>query len=249
MDVDYYIDKVENFSKLPQKQRVKLLSYFHLICTQTETFSVQNIREVFEKHKLESPSNINREITALSSSKPKILIKNGLQYAFERSAKKELDEIYLSNSHSQIISTKLRELLIKINSAEQKSFLEEAISCFEIKSFRAAVVMAWLLAIDTIYEFILREKIIEFNSAVQLQGKYKKLIISSKDHFSEIKESDFIEILRTGKLISNDIRKILVEKLEFRNTCAHPNQIVIKETKVIAYIEDLIENIILKFKA
>jgi hypothetical protein len=125
--------------------------------------------------------------------------------------------------------------------------LEEAISCFEIKSFRAAVIMTWLLTMDTIYEYVLSRKLSEFNNAIQLQGKYKKIIVKVKDNFSDIKESDFIELLRVAKIISNDTRKILDEKLDFRNTCAHPNSVIIRESKAISFLEDVIENIVLKF--
>ena len=96
--------------------------------------------------------------------------------------------------------------------------------------------MSWLLAIDTIYEFVLKNKLTEFNNAIQTHGKYKKIIITNKDNFSDIKESDFIELLRVAKIISNDTRKILDEKLAFRNTCAHPNTVIIKESKAISFI-------------
>lgn len=107
--------------------------------------------------------------------------------------------------------------------------------------------MSWLLTIDTIYEFVIKTKLIEFNIAVQSHGKYKKIIFSSKDQFSDVKETDFIELLRVSGIITNDTRKILVEKLDFRNTCAHPNSVTIKETKAIAFIEDIIDNVVIKF--
>lgn len=62
-----------------------------------------------------------------------------------------------------------------------------------------------------------------------------------------LKESKFIEICRSANVISNEVRKILDEKLGIRNTCAHPNSIVISESKSTSFIEDLIENVMLKF--
>jgi hypothetical protein len=247
MKIADFLDKSDGFNKLTQKERVRLMSYFYIVIENTDEFTVKQITQCFTDNNLNLPANISREFTSLSESKPKVFIKRNKNFVFERSAKKVLDEIYLSNTHSQVISTTLRDLLHKVKSTEQKSFLEEAISCFEIKSYRASIVMSWLLAMDTIYEYIIKKKIVEFNSAIQLQGKYKKIIIATKDQFGEFKESDFIEILRVAKLISNDQRKILVEKLDFRNTCAHPNSIVIKESKAISFIEDIVENVIIKF--
>jgi hypothetical protein len=72
--------------------------------------------------------------------------------------------------------------------------------------------------------------------------------VAAQDDFLEIRdESAFIEILRSATIITNDVRKILDEKLGFRNTCAHPNDIVIPESKVLAAIEDLVYNVVLKY--
>jgi len=199
------------------------------------------------KEGLKEPSNINREFSNLTSIKPPIFLKRKDGYIFERDAKNKMVGVYLGGQNVSRVSTTLRSLPSKLTSNQQKIFLEECILCFEIGAYRSSVVMCWLLTIDTIYEYILKYKMSEFNAAVQLHGKYKKLTIASKDDFNDIKESDFIELLRVSKLISNDTRKILDEKLHFRNTCAHPNSIVIKDSKAIAFIEDLVENIIQKY--
>jgi hypothetical protein len=63
----------------------------------------------------------------------------------------------------------------------------------------------------------------------------------------DIPEFVFIEVCRSAKLISNDVRKILDEKLGVRNTCAHPSGVEIHKTKVINFIEDLVDNILTKY--
>lgn len=247
LKISELLDKVDNFEKLTQKEQVKLLSFFFCVENGTDSFLPSQIKDCFERENLRLPANTTNEFIKLSKEKPSVFIKKGGGYSFERNARKNLENIYLGTIHKQEISTTLRELITKITSKEQQTFLEEAISCFEIKSYRAAILMAWLLAIDTIYEYILKQKLSEFNNAIQTHGKYKKIVVSSKDNFTEMKESDFIEILRIAKIISGDTRKILDEKLNFRNTCAHPNSVIIKETKAIAFIEDIVENIVLKF--
>lgn len=241
------LDKVEGFENLTQKEQVKLMSFFFCVEHQVDSFLPSQIRSCFENESLRVPANVNNEVKKLTDEKPPTFVKKGSRYTFERNAKKSLESVYLGSTHKQIISTTLRELIPKLKSKEQQSFLEEAISCFEIKSFRASIVMAWLLTMDTIYEFVLTKKLSEFNNAIQEHGKYKKIVISIKDNFSDIKESDFIELLRIAKIVSNDTRKILEEKLAFRNTCAHPNTVVIKETKAISFVEDIIENVVEKF--
>jgi hypothetical protein len=249
LTVNELLNRVTDFDDLTQKEQVKLVSFFHCVEHDKERFNQSDIKNEFDKHKLFQPSNLSREFSNLSKTKPPIFVSNGKGIAFHRTAKKNLEESFLGLKHRQDVSIVLRELLDKVSGNEQKMFLEEAISCFEIKSFRAAIILTWLLTIDTLYEFILRPKnLSNFNLAIQKHGKYKKIKIINKDDFSEIKESDFIELMRVAKLISNDRRKILDEKLGIRNSCAHPNSILIKEYKAIAFIQDLVTNIILKFQ-
>jgi hypothetical protein len=42
------------------------------------------------------------------------------------------------------------------------------------------------------------------------------------------------------------MKKILDEKLDFRNTCAHPNDIIVGDAKLVSFVEDLVHNVILR---
>lgn len=248
MTIANYIDIVEDFDLLSQREQVKLLSFFFTIVNNKEFFGTSDIRKCFEENNLSIPANISSELLLLSKAKPQILVKKDRSYVFHRTEKKSLESKFIGSKHKLHISNTLRGLIPEIIRNEQKSFLKEAINCFEIKAYRASILMSWLLTMDVIYEYVISHKLTEFNSAIQAHGKYKKVIFTKKDDFSEMKESDFIEVLRTAKIISNDIRKILIEKLDFRNTCAHPNTVVIKESKAISVIDDLIENVIFKYQ-
>ena len=48
--------------------------------------------------------------------------------------------------------------------------------------------------------------------------------------------------------ISKDVRKILDTSLGVRNSCAHPSGITVKNTKVISFVEDLVDNVVLKYE-
>lgn len=249
MTVSELLDLVDDFENLIQKEQVKLLAFFHCIEYSKDYFSTSDIRAEFEKHSLSLPTNIHNEILRLKKEKPAILISNKQGLSFQRKAKKNLEELYLGKSHKREVSVTLRDLLEHVNGNEQKVFLEEAITCFEVKAFRASIIMVWLLTIDTLYEFILKPaNLSKFNNAIQIHGKYKKITIVKKDDFNDIKESDFIELLRVAKIISNDIRKILDEKLGIRNSSAHPNTLKIEDYKAIAFIQDLVKNVIEKIK-
>ena len=56
-----------------------------------------------------------------------------------------------------------------------------------------------------------------------------------------------IELLRAAGLISNDVRKVLDEKLGIRNSAAHPSDLVFDGHKATEFSSDLIQNVLLKF--
>ena len=248
MTIHNFIEKVKNFDKLPQKEQIKKLAYFYCVVNNVEDFTTKQISEEFLLQKLEMPKGISSLIPNLAKNKPLSFIKTKNGYTLHRNLKKEFDKIYLEVYETEI-AFRLRELISKVKSKEQQMFLEEAIKCFETKCYRASIIMTWLLSIDVIYEYVLQpSNLLLFNNAIQSHGKYKKITINKKDDFSDLKETDFIELLRVAKLISNDIRKILDEKLGFRNSCAHPNTIVVDELKSMTFIKDLVINVIEKFQ-
>jgi bifunctional non-homologous end joining protein LigD len=140
----------------------------------------------------------------------------------------------------------IASLLNKVNRPDAKHFLEEAHLCLRANAPRAAIVMTWIVVIDHIYEYVLTHKLSDFN--LELAKKNWKITsVTTKDDFSEIKkEKDFIELCRAANVFSNDVRKILDEKLGIRNTAGHPSTVTVHGTKAANFIEDLVENVILK---
>ena len=97
---------------------------------------------------------------------------------------------------------------------------------------------------------MLNKKLTEFNS-VLANNKDKRVKVTSVaqiDDFGDMPESKFIEFCRTAKIISNDVRKILETKLGIRNSSAHASSVSIGKAKVIDYVEDLVDNVVLKFR-
>lgn len=248
MTIHTLIEKTDNFDKLSQKEQIKRIAYFYCLVNNLDEFSTKIIKDEFINQKLNVPSGISSLIPQLAKDKPISFLKTKNGYSFHRTAKKNFDNIY-NDAHEIEISNKLRDLLSKVKSKEQKSFLDEAIKCFEVKAYRASIIMSWLITMDVLYEFILiPSNLAIFNSSIQTHGKYKKITIVKKDDFADIKESDFIELLRVSKFISNDIRKILDEKLGLRNSSAHPNTINFEELKTMSFIKDLVTNVIEKYQ-
>jgi hypothetical protein len=143
----------------------------------------------------------------------------------------------------------IASLLKKVSRPDAKSFLEEANICIRANAPRAAIVMTWIVVIDHLYEYVLAKKLSDFNRELAKKN-WKLTFVASKDDFAEIKkERDFIELCRAADVFNNDVRKILDEKLGIRNTAGHPSTVTVHGTKAVNFVEDLVENVILKLNS
>ncbi len=197
------------------------------------------------------PRRLGSRLVQLSSRKTSPLLRvTGHKYALSLFGQKEIQE-YLETTQGSAPRPPLPALTAlvgKISGDAEQRFLAEAIACLEVDARRAAVVMVWLMTLDHLQRYVLAHKLQDFNTAWAARGDYRGHPIVSQDDFPEVRdESAFIEILRSAKIITKDIKRILDEKLGFRNTCAHPNDIVIPDSKVLAAIEDLVYNVVLKY--
>jgi len=185
----------------------------------------------------------------LSRGKTAPIVKYGPgAYALSVFGQKELQDYLGVTQGTPAGQSALTALVGKIAGDAEQRFLAEAIACVDVKARRAAVVMVWAMTVDHLERFILSHKLPEFNSAWARRADCRGRTIAGQDDFLEIRdERTFIEILRSATIITNDVKKILDEKLGFRNTCAHPNDIVIPDSKVLSAIEDLVYNVILKY--
>jgi hypothetical protein len=143
----------------------------------------------------------------------------------------------------------LIELPSKISDLAERSFLDEAVRCFRCKAFRAAIVMTLNLAYDHLCGYVLTtpNRLADFN--LHLPKSFPKARISAVNNrgdFTELKESEVLQVCRSANVITNDIFKIFKEKLDKRNTAAHPSTVEIAPHTAEEYIIDLITNSILK---
>ncbi len=145
------------------------------------------------------------------------------------------------------VTKKLSDLVQKIKDPQERLFLEEAIRCYQVGAYRATVVMLWVLTMDHLQKHILSDHLSEFNKVLATHGDKKMKSIGFYDDFSELKETRVIELIRNAGIISNDVRKILDEKLGIRNSAGHPSGVTISGHKTTEFALDLIENVLLKY--
>jgi hypothetical protein len=248
MTLEEYIATVADFDEYTASEKIDYFAYYLMIVESVDVFSPIQIKKCFEKIHSRPYSNISDYLIRKSSGKGAPFIKSKAGYRLERSRLREIEKELGVAPHVSAASSSLRGHVRQGMSGTAEAFIVEAISCYEHKLYRSAIIMTWLFAMDSIFEYILSKKASEFNAAYQADSSNKKgLQISSKDDFAELKESKLIEICRSANIITNDVRKILDTKLGIRNTCAHPSAVKILDVKCADFITDLLDNVIAKY--
>ena len=136
----------------------------------------------------------------------------------------------------------LRAHLQKRTSKDTRAFVEEAVSCFERKLYRSAVVLTWIGAISVIYEHVVANKLAEFNAeALKRDAKWRPA--KNADGLGRIGEFDFLQICQALGVIGKNVREELEVCLKLRNGCGHPNSLKVAESRVAAHIETLMQNV------
>jgi len=151
------------------------------------------------------------------------------------------------------ISTKevalgLRSHLEKISNPDNREFVKEAIGCLEADLKRSAVVMSWIGAISIVYDYVVANRLADFNArASQVNTKWKTAV--TKDDLAKMREEEFLDIIAHLSIIGGNVKEELKSSLRLRNSCGHPNSYKVGKHQVEAHIEFLILNVYEKFQA
>lgn len=244
-----FLSRVKDADKLTDKGLVDFFVYFLTVEEKQTSANVTAIANCFVECDLTPPARIAPYLSEGLTSKPQRFVKADGGYKLHRNFREALSVFLNGRREKAQIGSQLRKLVGQLPNAAENEFLKETIDCFEAGANRATVIMCWILTVDHLIELVLRKHLVAFNGklAKELDKRVRVSKITSKDDFSDIPENKFIELLRASGVISNDVRKILDSKLGIRNSSAHPSGISIKASKVIDFVDDLLENVLLKY--
>lgn len=245
--VNRFYNSIDDGANLSQASLVELFVYFLTVEIGQEIATPRQVAECFTACDLVVPGNVSARLSEGLKGKPPKYIRTKTGYKLQRHMREALSKKLGAETVTAQTSATLRSLEHKLPAGADKEFLKEALDCFEVGANRAAIVMTWILAMDHLFAYILAHKLSDFNAALSKDKGVKLTSVSQRDDFTEIKETKFIELCRAAGIISNDVRKILDQKLGTRNSCAHPSGVIVNKSKVIDFVEDLVDNVILKF--
>ena len=249
--VNRFYRSIEDAEHLSQTSLIELFVYFLTVEIAEMAATQRLIDSCFENCELAVPVRTSARLSEGLRTNPPRFIKVEGGYRLERRARDALSSRLGGESIAVETEATLRQLEHKIPEGPTKAFLKETIDCFEAGAGRATIVMAWILTMDHLYEHVLAHRRSVFNASLSKDADKRIRIsaVSKRDDFSEMPESKFIELCRSANIISNDVRKILDQKLGTRNSSAHPSGVRVGKVKVIDFVDDLVNNVILKYPA
>jgi hypothetical protein len=249
--LEEFAQQIPDFNRWSFAQKIRAFAWYVQTQGGKAHFQPADVSECFNKLGLERPSAVGPFFTNMMRSKPKQLLKSSKGYALERRVKEEFDAAYGQREATIVVDKMLSDLPGKIPGIEERAFLDETLTCFRHKAFRAAIVMAWNLAYDHFMRWILSnpKRLNDFNT--QLPLSYRKADvkeIKTVDDFTLLLESQVLNIAFKANVLSKNCFKLMNEKLTRRNIAAHPSDVLISQLTAEEFIKDLVENIVLKLK-
>jgi hypothetical protein len=248
MDLQDLIYQVAGFDALSPREKMGLFAWWLHVHGGKEVFEPSDIKACYDKLHL-SQINIAMNLNRMADAKPPDLLRERKGFRLGRAVRTELDAKY-GVHHSVIAVDKiLTELPAKVPSIDERAFLQEALTCYRSKAFRACIVMVWNLAYSHLLDWLLAEptRLATFNATITKRYPKKTgLTISKYDDFTdELKEREVIEICSSGNLINSSVFKILKDKLDRRNIVAHPASVVVVQHQADDTASELVNNVVL----
>lgn len=206
---------------------------------------LQGIEPVLSSPSFVETYEADKKNAWIEAKKSFVLIVDAIIKIVERD---QIESIRILSSVDKIALRNLASIKNQINISEEADFYTEVIKCYEVGAFRSAIVMMWNLTMNHLFDYTLKHKLNEYNTALNSKFGSRAKLVSTKEDFSNYRESDIIEVLKISGVVDKNIRKILDNKLGVRNTFAHPSTLIVAESKAVDVIEDLTRNVIVKFQ-
>jgi hypothetical protein len=244
------VQRIEGFSAWSHADRIRFFGWF-LHSQGRERFTAADIANCYDAVHSERPSSVSPFLASMERRKPRQILHDGRGYYLERQVRERHHQKYGQREITVQITQLLADLPDKVPDLMERDFLREALICYRNGAFRASIVMSWNLAFFHLCNFVLKRHLAAFNASytVRYPEKHKRAKIPTiakyEDFSVDLKESEVLEICKSGNIISGDIFKILDEKLGRRNSAAHPSTVRFGQLQAEEFIHDLVTNVVL----
>jgi hypothetical protein len=249
MELVEFASTVPGFDGMGDREKVRHFAWYLHSYRKMQALATGDVRRCFEDLRL-VPPNVSLHLIRMADGKSPSLIRSKGKYRLHRRDMTELDGLYAAHPTTVAASKLLIDLPAKVPDLAERAFLEEAVNCYKVRAYRAAIVMTWNLAYDHLIRWIFTDaaRVSALNVAFAKRFQKKPPKVALSQDLEDIKEFDVVESCGTAGLVSSNVVKILREKLAKRNMAAHPSAVVIIEPQANDVITDLVNNVVLALK-
>ncbi len=249
MTITDFVRSIAGFSQKNHPEKIKRFGWFLHTYRNKDRFGAADMRACYAEAHLEPPSNMTRFLQSLTEKTVPDLLRDGGGYRLAHAVREKLDAELGAMPTAIVVEKMLTDLPGKISDVSERIFLVETLSCYRVRAFRAAIVMAWNLAYDHVARWVLADarRLAEFNTRMtKCYPKKTHVTIADREDFEELTEREAVEVVGGLTDFPPGTKKVLVAKLDRRNTYAHPSLLVAERAQVDDMITDLVNNVILR---
>lgn len=242
-----FAGSVPGFYRNTAVEQLLALAWFAEARQQRTSFDGAHLRQCFKEAGVDAP-DMSVYLPRLAAKKPPQLVKEKGGYRLAGAVRRTLDTRLGGDPTTVAVAKTLTDLPARLPDLAEREFLTEALNCYRVRAYRAAVIMAWNLTYDHLVRWVVADtgRLASMNTGIATKYPKKALTLAKHEDADELKESEFIEAARTGNLLDKNTAQILREKLGRRNMAAHPSRVAITQHSADEMITDLVANVILK---
>ncbi len=250
-DLQAFIAGISGFQNKGHADMVRMFAWLQHFLRKKTRFGTGDINWCYNALSLK-PSNTSQYLIDMEGRGELLKDKDG--YYCEGKFLTKYNDLCGTHDITLNIRQTVKDLINAVPDIAEKDFMKEAEICLRHDAGRATIIMVWNVAFYHLCQFILKHKLAEFNAGYQKHYNKKWLhakvqTIKTYDDFAvDFKESEVIDICKREQIITENVAKILVEKLNKRNSAAHPSTVHIGQVQAEAFVDDLVSNVILALK-
>lgn len=140
----------------------------------------------------------------------------------------------------------LKLAAVQVHDLSLRAYLDEAVGCAEAGFKNASIVLSWMAAIFVLQQHVVSKHLSDFNIAAKtLNPKWKPA--TNTEQIGTMRERDFLDRLEGLGVITNSVKKALIECLDRRNSCGHPTTVELSSATVEHHFELIMKNVVKPF--
>ena len=244
-----FIAGVDGFGDWGHTEKIRMFAWLQHFLFQKTRFTTADITACYNALSFK-PSNTSQYLIGMEN-KEFLKDKNG--YYAEGKFLAKYNDKYGTHDITLNIRQKVKDLINAVPDVAEKDFMKEAEICLRHDAGRATIIMVWNVAFYHLCQFIIKHHLAKFNAGFQtyynrLWQQARVQTMATYDDFSTLKESVVIDICKRENILNQNVAKIMEKRLGDRNSAAHPSTIHVGQLQAEAFIEDVVDNVVLALK-